>query len=191
MNISEFLINTSNPKSVVKQVKNFINTPCIKDALEAGDYDKISRFMTGYGWEEAGVSYSDRPALGHQAGGLFWAIIRDSEGDVVDQLGYIPSDYYAYNNIKELVDYKSKNIEYIDSSAFYKSNLKAISLPNTIKNIYSRAFCDLDTSTLLILFNGTKKDWRSIKKDATIFNDPYSEKFARVIRCNDGDIERN
>ena len=66
--------------------------------------------------------------------------------------------------------------------------ISKIYLPSTIQQIGMRAFVSLDSYYLSIYFEGTKKEWRSIKKHATIFKDNFTEDISRTIYCSDGDL---
>ena len=128
------------------------------------------------------------PALSHQNIGLFWALVRDAYNiDFVKRFGRVPDDYYAYNNIDEIVDFSNSDAVRIGNHAFFKSNLNHIKLPKTIEVIGDRAFCGIDISPsyeLLIEYPGTKKEWRAIQKAPTAFYDPYNRAYPRRVICS-------
>lgn len=61
----------------------------------------------------------------------------------IDPLPYLTTlpPYFAYNLDIESIDIPS-GIEYIDEGAFWRSKIKHIKLPNTLKGIYQNAFRD-------------------------------------------------
>lgn len=182
-NIKDLVINVANPQRLVKKIKTTIDSKEFRAALskEEVDYKELEMLTDSY-------------LPGHQDAGVFWAIIRDvfaeRQGeDIIKELGYIPVDFFAYFNFPDELDLSDSNITKIKYGAFYSSNLEEIKLPITLKEIEGRAFVNLNTNSLTIYYAGTKKQWRSIKKDSQIFGDPYSNRFDRIIKCSDGDIE--
>lgn len=181
--IKDLVINVANPQRLVKKIKTTIDSEQFRSALsnEEVDYKEIEKLINNY-------------LPGHQDAGFFWAVIRDvfaeRQGeDIIKELGYIPADFFAYFNFPDELDLSDSTITEIKYSAFYSSNLETIKLPVTLEKIEGRAFVDLSTNSLTIYYAGTKKQWRSIKKDSQIFGDPYSNRFDRAIKCSDGDIE--
>ena len=175
MDVSSILINTKNPNAVVKQVRTFLDSPGVEDIINKKSYSEIETKIR-------------QLPLGWQAIGLLWAILRDTfgESEILEDLEHIPDGFYAYNNINGGgADFSYYNIKYIGNNAFYKSNLDNVEIPKSCTEIKDRAFCDLECSELVLKYNGTKKEWRSVKKAATIFNDNYSVRYNVTIVCSD------
>lgn len=183
MNVSDILTHCPRPKAILNNVRFMLDkNDEFKEALIHDDFKKIEDIL------------NRNTGLGHQAHGLIWAMIRETNEDVYGPLlgfDHIPNDFYAYNKISDPLDLSNENIKWIGYHAFYNSDLRKIYLPKTVQQINDRAFCQLRDhgGDLDIIYPGTKKEWRSIKKAANIFNDAYSEpRVEKVITCSDGDI---
>lgn len=189
MKVEDLLINVARPKTIVNELNKFISLKKVKKALEDKDYSLLAKYLQN----TSEASSDDEPytPIGLQASGLLWAILRDIEKeDLLPGLDYLPENYYAYNRFQYPPSFITDKIKKISRAAFYRSDLDTISLPNTLTSVDDIAFAT-DKPSLLIIFDGTKKEWRSIKKSGTIWGDKFSGGPShRVIRCNDGDIER-
>ncbi len=77
-----------------------------------------------------------------------------------------------------------EGIESIDYWAFYKSDINTITLPSTLKCIYSGAF-DVCYSLSTIIFNGTVEQWNSI-----YLVEGWNEDIAATqVQCINGTVE--
>ena len=76
--------------------------------------------------------------------------------------------------------------EYIDEEAFYGCYYVArIELPSTIKELGKDCFTDIDY-LLRIIYNGTKKEWKQIRKDNFVTGG-----YRFKVICKDGEILYN
>lgn len=177
--VNKHLINCARPETVLNNLLNFLNEEAVKEFIEAKNWLALARYLKikqGLGWELIG---------------LVWSILRElfSQDELLESIGYIPAGFYAYCNIEgNLVDLRGLSISRIGDNAFFKSNLSKIYLPSTIQQVGMRAFASLDSYYLSIYFEGTKKEWRSIKKHSTIFKDNFTEDISRTVYCSDGDL---
>ena len=78
--------------------------------------------------------------------------------------------YCAFENCKNLKNIKLPNqIKVIDYSAFFRSGLKIVELPRSIKEIghwaFGFGFSSNPHSDIKLIYNGTIEDWKKVKID--------------------------
>ena len=101
----------------------------------------------------------------------------------IERIKEIPYRFFANTPLKSLVI--PEGVTDIGNEAFaYCDNLNSVTIPGSIENIGSWVF-SFCSNPISIIYNGTKSQWGSIKKDPK-WN--YSSSIKKIV-CIDGDIE--
>ena len=169
------MVKTLKPKEIEK-LKNFYLhlDPDMITSINNSDWDEVYNRFKNY---TAGWAFH----------GCFWSTLYNIDNDIYKKLGFIPEGAFAYTDIND-IDLKKK--KKIGHNAFYQSNISEVKLSNKLEEIRERAFCTDQDISLHIVFDGTMKEFRNIKKSSDWFRDRYMtiDRYAYVV-CSDGDLE--